>query len=187
MATADWISPKNNGFIAVIDRSNNKVVDLYSVGIFSNDIEFNPNNNHLYVSNEESNSISVIDGDTNKGIELIPVGSGPQQIEFNPYNNAIYVANEGGSRPQISLSVRAADDSTSDDSQNQIVEKLVDFLKELANNPSQLAIPVDSLNEAIEILTDADSENDDQLCDILDIINLEDTQDKENIKKILDC
>ena len=122
-----------------------------------------------------------------KELNLIPVGSGPQQIEFNPYNNAIYVANEGGSRPQISLSVRAADDSTSDDSQNQIVEKLVDFLKELANNPSQLAIPVDSLNEAIEILTDADSENDDQLCDILDIINLEDTQDKENIKKILDC
>jgi hypothetical protein len=80
-----------------------------------------------------------------------------------------------------------ATDDSSNNSENQTIRELVDFLKDLSNNPSQLAISADSFNQAIELSTDDDLDNDDQFCDIIEVINLEDMQDKENLKNILNC
>jgi YVTN family beta-propeller protein len=59
----------------------------------SRTLEFNPNNNNLYVANFNLQNISVISSNTNTVIDTIPVGNYPREIIFNPSNNNIYVAN----------------------------------------------------------------------------------------------
>ena len=71
-----------------------RVVETIPVGQGPIAIEFNPENNNMYVADFNSGNVSVIDSSSNTIGETIPVGQGPVAIEFNPENNNMYVANE---------------------------------------------------------------------------------------------
>ena len=64
------------------------------VGESPQNMEYNPSNGNIYVSNFNSGDISVIDSGTNKVIHTILVNSSPNALEYNPSNGNIYVTNE---------------------------------------------------------------------------------------------
>jgi YVTN family beta-propeller protein len=65
-----------------------------TVGDYPESIAVNPNNDLVYVTNEESDTVSVIDGITNEVLPTnITVGDSPSGIAVNPNNNLVYVAN----------------------------------------------------------------------------------------------
>ena len=70
------------------------VVETISVGQGPIALEFNPENENMYVADYNSGSVSVIDSSNNTIGETIPVGQGPIALEFNPENENMYVANE---------------------------------------------------------------------------------------------
>jgi YVTN family beta-propeller protein len=56
----------------------------------SQDIEFNPNSQMVYVAHDVNNSISVIDCNNYKVVHKIPINN-PTDIDINPETNKIYV------------------------------------------------------------------------------------------------
>jgi YVTN family beta-propeller protein len=70
------------------------VVETIPVGQGPIALEFNPENDNMYVADFNSGNVSVIDSSSNTIGETIPVGQGPVALEFNPENDNMYVANE---------------------------------------------------------------------------------------------
>ena len=97
----------------MIDSSTNTVVDTIPVGVNPTDIEFNPSNNRLYVSNSDTHDVSVIDSSTNTVVETIDVDGYPTTMLFNPFNNDIYI--DSG----LSQNISVIDSST-----NTVVENI---------------------------------------------------------------
>ena len=57
------------------------------VGSFPPGVDFNPDKESMYVTNQNSNKVSVIDGVTNKvAATILVMGSFPPGVDFNPYN-----------------------------------------------------------------------------------------------------
>lgn len=69
-------------------------------------IVYDPNNNFVYFTNNDSNRISVIDTSTNRIIQNVTVGQFPSGIAYDPSTKEILVTNWG------SGSVSVIDDST---------------------------------------------------------------------------
>ncbi|MGD9533878.1 MAG: beta-propeller fold lactonase family protein [Candidatus Nitrosocosmicus sp.] len=85
--------------VSVIDSTTNEVVKTIKVGEVpqaEGALEFNPNNNNIYVVNQASDDISVIDSTTNEVVKTIEgfnfVPNFPGSIEYNPQNDNLYVA-----------------------------------------------------------------------------------------------
>lgn len=51
----------NSNTVSVIDTLTNTVVETIKVGIGPSEVEYNPDNKDMYVSNRGSNTITVID------------------------------------------------------------------------------------------------------------------------------
>ena len=76
----------------MINSATNKIIKTIDVGDFPDDLEYNPNNKRMYVSNGLSGDVSVISSSTNTVIKTIDVGTNPQDIEYNPNNKNMYVS-----------------------------------------------------------------------------------------------
>ena len=57
------------------------------------ELDINPTNGLVYVTNANSNTVSVIDPKTNTVVTTIPVGSNPIKVDVNPANGLVYVTN----------------------------------------------------------------------------------------------
>lgn len=80
-----------NGTVAVIDPSTNKVTKLINVGIDPIDIAIDTANGNIFVPNQSSNNVSVIDGANGSVIGSVNVGHDPRGAAFDSINGDIYV------------------------------------------------------------------------------------------------
>jgi len=64
-----------------------------NVGEHPQNVEYNPSNGNMYVSNFYTGDISIIDNNTNKVIHTIQVNGSPNVLEYNPSNGNMYVGN----------------------------------------------------------------------------------------------
>lgn len=71
-------------------------------------LDYNPNNEVLYVANYNANYIATIDTDTNQVLEKIPVSAHPFAIKVDPVTNKILIANMAGN--EITFLVPDEDD-----------------------------------------------------------------------------
>jgi YVTN family beta-propeller protein len=80
-----------NGFIDVINGTNDKIMSTIRVGQTAQGVAVNPKTNMIFVANFWSDSVSVIDGSKMIVVKNISVGSSPTGIAVNPNTNIIYV------------------------------------------------------------------------------------------------
>lgn len=73
-------------------------------------LDYNPNNEVLYVANYNANYIVTIDTNTNQVLEKIPVSAHPFALKVDPVTNKILVANMAGN--EITFLVPDEDDQT---------------------------------------------------------------------------
>ena len=64
-----------------------------NVGDAPYDLEYNPSNEAIYVTNDDSGTVSVIDSSTNAVTATIDVGNGPFGLRTHPSNEDMYVTN----------------------------------------------------------------------------------------------
>lgn len=73
-------------------------------------LDYNPNNDVLYVANYNANYVATIDTKTNQVIEKIPVSPHPYAVKVDPVTNKILIANMAGN--EITFIVPDEDDET---------------------------------------------------------------------------
>ncbi len=61
----------------------------------------NPDNDNMYVINQDSNTVSVIDSDTNEVFYAILVGIIPNGKAHNSYNGNMYITETGSNTSSI--------------------------------------------------------------------------------------
>lgn len=82
--------------ILVVDTLSNKIITrITNVGKNPSDIDYNPGNKCIYVTNVADNSVSVINSSSNKVIKNITgAGKNPSDIVYNPDNKLFYIINQ---------------------------------------------------------------------------------------------
>ncbi|MDN5847822.1 MAG: YncE family protein [Candidatus Nitrosocosmicus sp.] len=128
------------------------VIQTIDVGDLPRSIVFNPNNDHIYVSNQDSNDVSVIDSASNTVKKTIAVGDGPADILFNPSNNNLYVMN------QYSDDVSVIDSDT-----NTVIDTITvgDGPRDILFNPSNNYVYVVNGNsDNVSVIKGIQSQND---------------------------
>ena len=90
-----YVSNKNSNTVSIIDRNNNELVDVITVGKGPGAMIISPDGDKLYVANTISNTISVIDTNTNEVIYEIynSQGANPVDLVISERGDIIYVAN----------------------------------------------------------------------------------------------
>lgn len=78
--------------MTIVDSETNSIVAEIHEGISSHidALEYNPNNNNLYVANSREGTVYELDSTTNRVIEKVFIGQDDSQVlEYNPYNNFV--------------------------------------------------------------------------------------------------
>jgi YVTN family beta-propeller protein len=100
----------NNGVntVSLIDTTTNTVIDTITVGNGPVGIVYDPDNNLMYVANQEDGTndgtVSVIDTTTTPPSVIgspITVGVSPTGIAYDPINQDIFVTNQGGNTVSV--------------------------------------------------------------------------------------
>ena len=86
---------RSNNSILVVDTLSNKIITrITDVGKDPSDIDYNPVNKFIYVTNRDNKSVSVINSSSNKVIKNITgVGANLSDIVYNPDNKLLYIIN----------------------------------------------------------------------------------------------
>jgi YVTN family beta-propeller protein len=102
------LSSESNGFVSVIDATNNTEIKNIQVGTSPSAIAVNPDTNMIYVANNDyslneynTSLIYVINGITNDVITSVPVALRPYDLDIDEKTNMIYVINEDGNRVSV--------------------------------------------------------------------------------------
>jgi YVTN family beta-propeller protein len=151
------------------------VIQTIDVGDLPRYIIFNPHNDDIYVSNQDSNDVSVIDSDTNTVIDTIAVGDGPRDILYNPNNSYVYIVNGYSDNVSVIKEKQSVNDPP---------KYLSELIKNIVKNPLDITNSIKSANEIVNILTDNDRGNDNIACDLLEQQSYEQFK---NIQHILRC
>ena len=92
-----FISNEDSGYLTVVDRFSNNVVDLLRVGEGPRGMAYSSLAQQLFVANSQSNSVSVIDGLSHRIIKtiLLRFGDDPSRLVLSPDESMLYVLNYG--------------------------------------------------------------------------------------------
>ncbi|GJM15656.1 MAG: hypothetical protein DHS20C13_09830 [Thermodesulfobacteriota bacterium] len=89
----DFVYVAGGNRVAVIQTSDNKVVDTVDVGSFTAGIAVTPDGSHVYVSNSGNNNVSVIQTSDNTVVDTVDVGKSPGGIAVSVNGDYVFVAN----------------------------------------------------------------------------------------------
>jgi YVTN family beta-propeller protein len=82
-----------NGYVSVLDTTNNTVIANVTVGNRPTGIAITPDGTQIYVANQGSNTVSVLNTTDNSVIATVPVGQKPYGVAINAAGTRAYVAN----------------------------------------------------------------------------------------------
>lgn len=77
-----WITDTDNGRVGIYSQFRDQRLALITVGAGAHAIEFSPDGERAYITNQFANSVSVIDVDARRVIATVPVGEKPNGVVF---------------------------------------------------------------------------------------------------------
>jgi YVTN family beta-propeller protein len=79
-----------HGAVAVVDADSLREIARLPGGVFPDGITFDPNDKHVFVSDELGSAVSVIDAATNQFVARIPAGGEVGNVRFDPLTSKVY-------------------------------------------------------------------------------------------------